>query len=120
MFERLGNLSRTRLLFQTCRQSSQGHRGHGLRPSLQNQLSTRSLLYSARLYSENKNPDPQEKPSVSQVLQETDAQSNSLLAPVHLPENPDGILKENHPAARLLANSSIVVQRQLELMNVMM
>jgi hypothetical protein len=44
---------------------------------------------------------------------------NSLLTPVHIPEDPQGILKENHPAMNILANSSIVVQRQLELMNVM-
>ncbi len=59
-------------------------------------------------------------PTVSETLDTTQPEHNSLLSPVHIPEDPDGVLKETHPAARLLANSSIVVQRQLELMNVMM
>ncbi|KAL9091297.1 MAG: hypothetical protein Q9165_004931 [Trypethelium subeluteriae] len=45
---------------------------------------------------------------------------NNLIAPVHVPEDPHGIIKERHPATSLLANSSIVVQRQLEMMNVLM
>lgn len=49
-----------------------------------------------------------------------DPSQNTLLAPVYLPEDPNGVLKETHPATKLLANSALVVQRQLELMNVMM
>lgn len=48
-----------------------------------------------------------------------DPADNTLLAPVHIPENPSAVLKENHPATKLLANSGLVVQRQLEMMNVM-
>ena len=58
--------------------------------------------------------------AVSSALQNASPQDNNLLAPVHIPEDPDGVLKEKHPAAALLANSAIVVQRQLELMNVML
>lgn len=49
-----------------------------------------------------------------------DPSQNTLLSPVHIPEDPHAVLKENHPATNLLANSGLVVQRQLEMMNVMM
>ena len=44
----------------------------------------------------------------------------SLLAPVHVPEDKNATLRSDHPAARLLENSALVVSRQLELMNVML
>lgn len=59
------------------------------------------------------------KPSLSDALRDTKEEDNSLLSPVHVPEDPFGVLNERHPAATILANSGIVVQRQLELMNVM-
>lgn len=46
--------------------------------------------------------------------------ANSLLAPVHIPEDPNGVLKSSHPAARLLDNSALVIQRQLELGNLLL
>lgn len=49
-----------------------------------------------------------------------DPSQNTLVAPVHIPEDPNAVLQETHPAAGLLSNSGLVVQRQLELMNVMM
>ncbi|KAL4886336.1 Scramblase-domain-containing protein [Aspergillus karnatakaensis] len=48
-----------------------------------------------------------------------DPAQNSLLSPVYIPEDPHGVLKESHPATGILANSGLVVQRQLELMNIM-
>ena len=54
------------------------------------------------------------------LRQGADNCQNNLVAPVHIPEDPHGIIKERHPATSLLANSSIVVQRQLEMMNVLM
>lgn len=57
--------------------------------------------------------------AVSTALRDASLQDNNLLAPVHVPEDPDGVLNEKHPAAKLLANSSIVVQRQLELINLL-
>ncbi|PYH78550.1 Scramblase-domain-containing protein [Aspergillus uvarum CBS 121591] len=48
-----------------------------------------------------------------------DPSQNTLLAPVHIPEDPHGVIKESHPATSILANSGLVVQRQLELMNVL-
>ena len=58
--------------------------------------------------------------AISDALQNTKPKDNNLLAPVYIPEDPNGVLNEKHPAAALLANSAIVVQRQLELMNVML
>ena len=58
--------------------------------------------------------------AVCDALRNTNPQDNNLLAPVYIPEDLDGVLNEKHPAATLLANSAIVVQRQLELMNVML
>lgn len=49
-----------------------------------------------------------------------DPSQNTLLSPVHIPEDPNAVLKEKHPAANVLANSGLVIQRQLEMMNVMM
>ncbi|KAI9775436.1 MAG: hypothetical protein M1839_001131 [Geoglossum umbratile] len=57
--------------------------------------------------------------AVSEALHLAKNQDNSLLCPVHIPEDPNGVLRETHPAAGILANSAIVIQRQLELMNVM-
>ena len=57
--------------------------------------------------------------AVSDALRDTKPEDNSLLVPVHIPEDPDGILNEKHPAATILGNSAIVVQRELEMMNIM-
>ncbi|CAO2647226.1 Nn.00g081480.m01.CDS01 [Neocucurbitaria sp. VM-36] len=58
--------------------------------------------------------------AVSNALSTTSDSQNNLLTPVYIPEDPHGVLKETHPAMRLLDNSAIVVQRQLEMMNVLM
>ena len=57
---------------------------------------------------------------MSNALRDQDSQTNNLLSPVHIPEDPDGVLNERHPATSILSNSAIVVTRQLELMNVML
>lgn len=59
------------------------------------------------------------KQTLAEALRDTKDVDNSLIAPVHIPEDPNGVLNEKHPAASILANSGIVIQRQLELMNVM-
>ncbi|KAJ5948932.1 hypothetical protein N7454_002239 [Penicillium verhagenii] len=64
--------------------------------------------------SENANPQPQDGPNLNY-----DPSKNTLLSPVYMPEDPNGVLKENHPATQILANSGLVVQRQLEMMNLM-
>ncbi|EER27764.1 Scramblase family protein [Coccidioides posadasii C735 delta SOWgp] len=58
--------------------------------------------------------------ALSSTLHDTNPQNNSLLAPVHIPEDPSAVLKDGHPATRILANSGLVVQRQLEMMNVLL
>jgi hypothetical protein len=58
--------------------------------------------------------------ALSSALRETNPHDNSLLAPVHIPEDPNAVLKERHPAAGILANSGLVVERQLEMMNVLL
>jgi len=58
--------------------------------------------------------------AVSTALAETPDSENNLVTPVYIPEDPHGVIKETHPAMRILENSAIVVQRQLEMMNVLM
>ena len=59
-----------------------------------------------------------QKPSLSERLKGMNDENNSLLSPVHIPEDPNAVINEKHPAASILSNSGIVVQRQLEIMNV--
>lgn len=70
---------------------------------------------------------PEDQPALSRVQAISAAlrdgaenSENSLNAPVHIPEDPHSVLKTDHPATSILANSSVVVQRQLEMMNVLM
>lgn len=61
---------------------------------------------------------PPPPPSVSNVLANTDDAANNLLAPVHIPEDANAIIKSSHPATNILAQSGLVVQRQIEMMNI--
>lgn len=81
----------------------------------------RPLINQLKTQNSKAGPDqtPPSQVSVSNALRDTKAEDNNLLSPVYLPEDPDGVLNEKHPATSILANSAIVVQRQLELMNVM-
>jgi hypothetical protein len=65
-------------------------------------------------------PAPSDIPYTGAPVENYDPAKNTLLSPVYLPEDPHGVLKESHPATGILTNSGLVVQRQLELMNVMM
>ncbi|KAL8644948.1 MAG: hypothetical protein Q9226_007512 [Calogaya cf. arnoldii] len=62
---------------------------------------------------------PGKKLTLSDALRDTRKEDNNLLSPIHIPEDPNGVLNEKHPAAHILTNSGSVVQRQLELLNVM-
>ncbi|KAF9885622.1 hypothetical protein FE257_012713 [Aspergillus nanangensis] len=64
--------------------------------------------------SDSETPPPTDSPTPNY-----DPIQNTLLSPVYTPEDPNGVLKQSHPAMGILANSGLVVQRQLELMNVM-
>ena len=55
---------------------------------------------------------------MSKLLAQTSDENNPLLAPVHIPEDANAVLKSDHPARNVLAESGIVVQRQIEMMNV--
>lgn len=48
------------------------------------------------------------------------SQYNPLSTPVYIPEDPGAVITSRHPAARLLDNSALVVQRQLELGNIIL
>ncbi|KAF2125336.1 Scramblase-domain-containing protein [Dothidotthia symphoricarpi CBS 119687] len=63
---------------------------------------------------------PSKVEAVSNALATTPDSENNLVTPVYMPEDPHAVLRETHPAMRLLDNSAIVVQRQLEMMNVLM
>lgn len=58
--------------------------------------------------------------AVSNALAATPDSENPLVTPVYMPEDRHAVLKQTHPAMRLLDNSAIVIQRQLEMMNVLM
>lgn len=67
--------------------------------------------------SKDSGPAPEsEHLKISNALKNNDS---GLVAPVSVPEDPHGILLPSHPAAHLLTHSAIVIQRQLEMMNVM-
>lgn len=95
------------------------------RPLLTRTLRTRPSRTSPAPKAESQNDALQQtasgasqQPSISTLLAQTDSTNNSLLAPVHIPEDPRAILRTNHPSTSLLEQSGIVVQRQLEMMNV--
>ncbi|KAH9842175.1 nuclear hormone receptor FTZ-F1-like [Teratosphaeria destructans] len=62
-----------------------------------------------------------EHPGPNTQLANVLAESNSsdLLSEVRIPDDPDGVLPPDHPALALLGNSSLVIQRQIEFMNIM-
>ncbi|KAK3047819.1 hypothetical protein LTR09_010794 [Extremus antarcticus] len=71
-------------------------------------------------------PEPQQPPvdrvgrntQLATTLAESD--TSDLVAEVHIPDDVGGVLPRDHPALALLGNSSLVIQRQIEFMNVMM
>ncbi|XP_014556626.1 hypothetical protein COCVIDRAFT_26678 [Bipolaris victoriae FI3] len=76
--------------------------------------------YSTRTPENEAPKDPSKVDAVSNALATTPDSENNLITPVYMPEDPHAVLKQNHPAMRLLDNSSLIVQRQLEMMNVLM
>lgn len=61
----------------------------------------------------------QQGPGLNTQLASTLSQSNSsdLVSEVHIPADPHGVLPPDHPALAILGNSSLVIQRQIEMMN---
>ena len=73
-------------------------------------------------------PDHHDSPShsrpfalqnISNALRDVKAADNSLLARVHIADDPHGVLTPQHPAAGILGHSAVVVQRELEMMNLL-
>lgn len=64
----------------------------------------------------------QQQPGPNTRLASTLQQSHSsdLVTEVRIPDDPNGVLPPSHPAYALLSNSSLVIQRQMEFMNLMM
>lgn len=48
----------------------------------------------------------------------SESRSPDLVSEVHIPADPHGVLPPNHPALAILGNSSLVIQRQIEMMNI--
>ncbi|KAI5365191.1 putative scramblase [Septoria linicola] len=48
-----------------------------------------------------------------------EADTSDLVTEVRIPDDPYGVLPPDHPATAILSNSSLVIQRQIELMNIM-
>lgn len=103
--------------------SSSFTRGRARPRGPRNSIQRPERIPSARGEGAQPQPQPSQPPQPESSHPNTanyDPSRNTLLAPVHIPEDPNAVLRENHPAVGLLANSGLVVQRQLELMNVMM
>ena len=115
---RLSRLSRTSLRYVSTN-TTRGPRNTLSKPALP-QL---RRLPARKLPEQNSQPQSSEElgnlENTAKALHDASPEDNSLLSPVHIPEDPNSVLKENHPAVSILANSSIVVQRQLEMMNVL-
>lgn len=94
------------------RRTPRGPRGSIVRPE--------PIPQTKRVYEPSKEAEPVSSDSHSPQAANYDPSQNTLLSPVYIPEDPNAVLKENHPATNVLANSGLVVQRQLEMMNVMM
>jgi hypothetical protein len=62
----------------------------------------------------------QQGPGLNTQLASTLSETNSsdLVSKVHIPADPHGILQPDHPALAILGNSSLVIQRQIEMMNI--
>jgi len=61
---------------------------------------------------------PGRNAQLATALAESD--TSDLVSEVHIPDDPHSVLPRQHPALTLLGNSSLVIQRQLEMMNVML
>lgn len=62
----------------------------------------------------------QQGPGLNTQLASTLSETNSsdLVSEVHIPADPHGVLPPDHPALAILGNSSLVIQRQIEMMNI--
>ncbi|KGO65313.1 Scramblase [Penicillium italicum] len=84
-----------------------------------NSIKRPNFIQTSRKVEPLKQPESVAPESQDDTSPNYDPSQNTLLSPVHVPEDPRGVLKENHPATSILANSGIVVQRELEMINVL-
>ncbi|KAI9740572.1 MAG: hypothetical protein M1834_005153 [Cirrosporium novae-zelandiae] len=92
---------------------------HSLTPRRSDQKRPLRIPRVLELSPQQPEPGSSNPDSTAHALHHANPKDNSLLSPVYVPEDPNGVLKEQHPASSLLANSAVVIQRQLELINVM-
>ena len=71
---------------------------------------------------QNEQPSEQQQVGRNTQLAATLAESDTsdLVTEVHIPQDPHGIIPSDHPAMAILGNSSLVIQRQIEMMNIML
>ncbi|KAJ5794698.1 hypothetical protein N7457_001297 [Penicillium paradoxum] len=94
-------------------------RTHGSQRGPRNSIQRPELIRSSKKSETLKQPQPATHQLEHTTHPDYDPSQNTLLSPVHLPEDPKSVLKGNHPAVSILANSGIVIQRQIEMMNIM-
>ncbi|KAK6422463.1 hypothetical protein LTR95_016678 [Oleoguttula sp. CCFEE 5521] len=70
---------------------------------------------------QNVTPESQPEPPVNRTAALASAlakaEDNDLVAEVHIPTDSDGVLQPGHPAMSILGNSSLVITREIEMMN---
>jgi hypothetical protein len=76
---------------------------------------------------ESRNQEDGQTPAQQQVGRNTqlaatlaESDTSDLVTEVHIPHDPHGIIPLEHPAMSILGNSSLVIQRQIEMMNIML
>ena len=76
----------------------------------------------SQISSQPQSQDQSQQPGLNTQLATPLAQSDSsdLISEVRIPVDHDGVLASDHPVLSILGNSSIVIQRQVEMMNVML
>ncbi|KAF2841173.1 Scramblase-domain-containing protein [Patellaria atrata CBS 101060] len=108
-------------IFRQATRSISTGRSPGPRNTLRKPGPSRPLPRPNHRARVNQELDASQTAITSKALKQATTQDEShLLSLVHIPEDPHGILKGNHPVTSILANSSIVVQREIELMNVLL
>jgi len=73
-----------------------------------------------QLQSEKPQAQPQAGRNAQLATTLAESDTSDLVSEVRIPDDPDGVLPPDHPALSILGNSSLVIQRQLEMMNVML
>ena len=74
--------------------------------------------YGASQAQQQQEQQPGPNTRLASTLQQSS--SSDLVTEVRIPDDPNGVLPPTHPAYALLSNSSLVIQRQMEFMNLMM